>query len=439
MSFKVSLAAGLAALTVVVFGGPAAAQIALPRLPGAPAVLPSLPMDRRDLDRTAQGLVDRALQAPARLQDLIRRSDGALEADPFGWPVVAGEIVAVGLSDPGRAEALRSGFTIVREDRMEALDLSVTVLAPPRRLPLARAVERLQALDPAAEITFNHVHAPASGAASVEGAAVPTAVPAVPAGPVQAAGARLGLIDTGVDPEHPALAGSRITQRGFAGAPRPGAHGVAVASLMVGRSGGFAGADPGGALLVADVFGAGPAGGSSTALAQALAWMVERRVAVVNVSLVGPRNALVERAVARARARGLVLVAAAGNDGPAAAVLFPAGYDGVVGVTAVNARNQLLPETPRGAQVDFAAPGSDMAAAGVQGGYVSVRGTSFAAPLVAGLLARGGGGEASIQALARSAADLGARGRDAAFGLGLVGADLRVAPGAVGARGRLRR
>jgi subtilisin family serine protease len=437
LSFKASLAAGLAALAVVVLGGPAAAQIALPRLPGAPAVLPSLPMDRRDLDRTAQGLVDRALQAPARLQDLIRRSDGALEADPFGWPVVAGEVVAVGLSDPGRAEALRSGFTIVREDRMEALDLSVTVLAPPRRLSLSRAVERLRALDPAAEITFNHVHAPAGGAASVEDAAAVST--AVSAGPVQASGARLGLIDTGVNPDHPALAGSRITQRGFAGAPRPGAHGVAVASLMVGRSGGFAGADPGGALLVADVFGAGPAGGASTALAQALAWMVEQRVAVVNVSLVGPRNALIERAVARARARGLVLVAAAGNDGPAAAVLFPAGYDGVVGVTAVNARNQLLPETPRGAQVDFAAPGSDMAAAGVQGGYVSVRGTSFAAPLVAGLLARSGGGEASVQALARSAADLGARGRDAAFGLGLVGADLRIAPSAVGARGRLRR
>lgn len=437
MSFKAWIAAGLASLAVAAAGG-SAAQVALPQLPGAPAVLPPLPLDRSDLERTGRGLVDRALQAPARLQGLIRRSDGALEADPLGWPVVAGEIVAIGLSDTGRADALRAGFTVVREDRMEALDLSVAILAPPRRVSLSRAVERLRAMDPDAEITFNHVHAPANATTTVEESAVaPAAIASFD--PVQGAGARLGLIDTGVNADHPALSGSRIAQRGFAGAPRPGAHGLAVASLMVGRSGAFAGADPGGALVVADVFGAGPAGGSSTALAQALAWMVEQRVAVVNVSLVGPRNALVERAVARARARGLIVVAAAGNDGPAAAVLYPAGYDGVVGVVAVSARNQPLPEAPRGLQVDFAAPGGDMAAAGLQDGYVSVRGSSFAAPLVAGLLARTGGGEAAVQTLARSAVDLGARGRDPVFGLGLVGANLRVAPRAVGARGRLSR
>ena len=155
---------------------------------------------------------------------------------------------------------------------------------------------------------------------------------------------------------------------------------------------------------------------------------------VINISLVGPRNALVERAVAGARERGVILVAAVGNDGPAAPPLFPASYDGVVGVTAVSVVDRVLPEAGRGAQVDFAAPGADMAAAGAAGSWTSVRGTSFAAPIVAGLIAREG--SASI---ARSANDLGEPGRDPVYGGGLVGTSSRVAPRAMGARGRLSR
>jgi len=203
---------------------------------------------------------------------------------------------------------------------------------------------------------------------------------------------------------------------------------------MVGRSGPFAGGAPGADLRVADIYGGQAEGGSSTALAQALAWMIEQRVGVVNVSLVGPRNALVERAIQRAQARGLTVVAAVGNDGPAAPPLYPAAYDGVIGVTAVNARDQVLPEAARGPQVAFAAPGADMAAAAPAGRWTSVRGTSFAAPIVAGLVARQG-----QAALARSAADLGARGRDAVYGQGLVGVGSRAAPQTMGARGRLAR
>lgn len=420
---------GTAALLVA---APAWAQIG----PLPPLGLPDLPSgvtDRLstvgDIDRVGRRVVDRALQAPSRVRGLIERSGGALEADPLGWPVVAGEIVAIELSGPARKRALDANFTVLREERLEALDLTTTVLAPPRRLSLSRAVERLRELAPEAEIAFNHVHTPAGTEGVVE-----RGEPS-PSGPV-ASGARLGLIDTGVDAAHPALAGSLISQRGFAGPPRTGAHGLAVASLMVGRSGVFSGGAPGAALLVADLYGGQAAGGSSTRLAQALAWMVEQRIAVVNVSLVGPPNALVERAVARAQARGVTIVAAAGNDGPAAAALYPAAYEGVVGVTGVSARNQALPEGARGPQVDFAAPGADMAAAALAGTWTSVRGSSFASPIVAGLLARHGGGPGAIAALTRSAQDLGAPGRDPVYGAGLVGTASRVPPREMGARGR---
>lgn len=424
--------AGWIGTAALLAAAPAWAQIG----PLPPVGLPNLPSsvtDRlpavSDIDRLGDRVADRALQAPSRLRGLIRRSEGALQADPLGWPVVADEIVAIDLSASARARALDVGFTVVREERLEALDLTMTVLAPPPRLSLSRAVKQLRDLDPEAEVAFNHVYTPAGGEGMVE-----KGEPAPP-GP-QASGARLGLIDTGVEATHPALTGSRITQRGFAGPPRMGAHGLAVASLMVGRSGAFSGGDPGAALLVADIYGGQTAGGSSTGLAQALAWMVEQGATVVNISLVGPRNALVERAVARAQARGVTVVAAVGNDGPAAPPLYPAAYDGVVGVTAVNARDRALPEAARGPQVDFAAPGADMAAAAQAGTWTSVRGASFASPIVAGLLAREGGGPDAIEALTRSARDLGTRGRDPTYGAGLVGAASRVPLFEMGERGR---
>lgn len=435
-----------AAVAMTAASGPATAQIGglpggiggglpqMPRLPG----LPGLPVDPESLEGTARDQLQRGLQAPARLGGLIRQSRGALEADSLGWPVVRGEVVAVDLSPGGRRRALRAGFTVVREERLAALDMTTTVLAPPRRLSLGRALERLRDLDPDGSYAFNHVHAPAGALA--EAGAAPGRVNA-PSG----SRGRMGLIDTGVDASHPAVAEARVVQRGFAGSARPAPHGTAVASLMVGRSGAFSGAAPGATLYAADVYGGSPSGGSSTGLAQALAWMAENEVPVVNVSLVGPRNAVVETAVRRATGRGMLIVAAVGNDGPSAPPLYPAAYADVVGVTAVNGRGRVLPEAGRGPQVDFAGPGADMAAAGPGRGYISVRGSSFAAPLVAGLLSGrlAGpdrlGAEAAVAGLARTATDAGATGRDPIYGAGIVAMDRRVEPRIVGARGQLNR
>ena len=441
MSMRMLLSTLLAVLTMAVLGGPAAAQISLPGgIGGGLPQTPGLPVDPGALEGIARERLERGLEAPARLQGLIRRSDGALEADPGGWPVVRGEVVAVDLSPEGRRQALAAGFTVVREERLAALDMTTVVLTPPRGLSLRRAVERLRDLDPDGSYAFNHVHAPAGELAEAGAAPAPSALPAP-----QGGRGRIGLIDTGVDVRHPAVAGARIVQRGFAGPARAAPHGTAVASLMVGQSGAFAGAAPGGELYAADVYGGSAAGGSATALVQALAWMAENEVPVVNISLVGPRNAVVEAAVRRAGGRGMLIVAAVGNDGPSAPPLYPAAYPDVVGVTAVNGRGRVLPESGRGPQVDFAAPGADMAAAGPGQGYVTVRGSSFAAPLVAGLLSQRlqrpnrSEAEAALGEVSTMAVDAGARGPDPIYGRGVVATDRRVAPGAVGARGQLNR
>jgi subtilisin family serine protease len=211
------------------------------------------------------------------------------------------------------------------------------------------------------------------------------------------------MIDGGVA-AHPCLASAAIEQRGFTpGGPKPTGHGTAIASLLVGSDGAFAGAARGRLLLVADVYGGQAAAGSAEAIVDALGWLAQRKVKVVNISLVGPPNRLLQRGVDALRGRGILVVAAVGNDGPAAPPLYPASYSGVVAVTAVDARDRALLEAGRATHVDFAAPGADMAAATPGRGYSVVRGTSFAAPLVAARLALVGAD--SSQALAAVSAE----------------------------------
>jgi subtilisin family serine protease len=147
------------------------------------------------------------------------------------------------------------------------------------------------------------------------------------------------------------------------------------------------------------------------------------------VSLVGPDNAALAQIVRALTARGYLLVAAVGNDGPAAPPLYPASYPRVIGVTGVDRHRRVLIEAAHGNQVMFAAPGADLLAADIGGKYSVVRGTSFAAPIVAALLARNvsapdvGAADAAVEALARQAIDLGPPGRDLTYGFGLVGAE----------------
>jgi subtilisin family serine protease len=116
-----------------------------------------------------------------------------------------------------------------------------------------------------------------------------------------------------------------------------------------------------------------------------------------------------------------------GNDGPASPPLYPAAYEGVVGVTGVDLKHRVLLEACRGKQVDFAALGSEVsAAAAAPDQYVAVRGTSFAAPLVASFFAdmQAPGVETRDSLLDRLhglTRDLGKPGRDDVYGDGELG------------------
>ncbi|HET9106609.1 MAG TPA: S8 family serine peptidase [Steroidobacteraceae bacterium] len=362
-----------------------------------------------------------------RIRNLLRRHADVLEADPDGDPIVRGQVLAFSPTDAALARALAAGFSVLRDRALVPLGMRIVSLAVPRGTSTPRALRLLRRLDPRGTYAFNNIYMQSGG----RGAGVPPdRQRAAHVGEGAGGDGLLGLIDGGVGTSQPVFRGSVIHRHGCGGRVVPSTHGTEVASLMVGRSRQFGGAAPGATLYAADVYCGKPTGGSVEAVAEAFAWLVGRRVAVINISLVGPPNALLRRVVERVVARGSLIVAAVGNDGPAAPPLYPAAYPGVVGVTAVDARRRVIFEAERGPQVTFAAPGADIMAATVPAGFAEVRGTSFAAPLVAGLLAARLGSpnpvaaRRALAALAHEAIHLGAPGRNPVFGYGLVGANL---------------
>jgi subtilisin family serine protease len=383
--------------------------------------------------------------ATARLDAATQRAHEyrhELDRDPRGELIVRAEVLAQPSSPAALDALLAAGFKPLREDALDGLDDALIVMKAPHGTRLDDAVAQARRIDPAGAYDFHHVYLGSGsvGSASSAGAVAPapsrgeaTAV----AHAAQAAPLRLGLIDSGVDTRHPALANAVVQVHGCDAAAHPAAHGTAVASLMVGQQGAFRSALPRATLFAGDAYCDAPTGGSVEAIARELAWLARQHVAVVNISLVGPANQILQRLVARAVAQGMLIVAAVGNDGPAAPPLYPASWPGVVGVGAVDGKLRLLPEGARGPQVMFVAPGADMVAAanGAQG-FVPVRGTSFAAPFVAGLLAASyqvatpAGAGAAIAQLATTAHDLPAAPRDG-YGRGLVAESLRTAPDTV--------
>jgi hypothetical protein len=419
-----------AAALALMAAGAAGAQL-LPQLSDPGAVIGGIGRTATDaLDRTGRAADDLAAGTRAlasaradRLRALVDAHPDVLEMTESG-PALRGQIIAVDPTPATIGAALGAGYRIVAEEEIEGLGLRSVTLEAPAGLSLRRALRRLRRIAPDGAFTANHLYGQSGAADAADTADMPVLAAAALAANGGGSGPAIGIIDGGVA-AHPALPGP-IEQRGFVqGAPAASQHGTGVASLAAGR-GLINGAAPGARLVVADVYGRDPAGGNAMAIARALGWMAERRVPVVAMSLVGPSNSLVERAVVQARARGVHIVASVGNDGPAAPPAYPASYPGVIAVTGVDGRNRALIEAGRALHLDYAAPGADMAAAHASGGRRSVRGTSYAVPLVAGRAWRAiASGRAPIAALDAEATDLPPRGADRNFGRGLVCGDCR--------------
>ncbi len=408
--------------------GSAGAQVALPGGPLPQAPLPQLPVVRGPVAGTLRTASSRLTEArKLRVQELLRTERATVEADPDGQPILRRQVGALSPAPEAIARAEAAGFRVLRRDSLEGLGMTLVVFEAPTGTSTRHALKQLRELDPTGTYDYNHLYL-GSGAESGESA--PAASPVAEPLPPVAPGSRIGLVDSGIDLDHPVLAGATVERHGCEGASFPAAHGTAVASILVGRGEGFESLMPGATLYSADIF-CGHGGGSLSLLAVELDWMAREKIAVVNISLVGAKSALLTTLVRVMTSKGFLLVAAVGNDGPAAPPLYPASYPGVIGVTGVDPDRRVLPEACRGEQVDFAAAGSGFSAAAVGGAYGEIRGTSFATPIVAGLLARllqapdPDQARAAVDALAATAIDIGNDGVDPSYGKGLVGADLR--------------
>lgn len=188
----------------------------------------------------------------------------------------------------------------------------------------------------------------------------------------------VAVLDTGIDSAHPDLTGKVAAARDFVDATGDTSdaswHGTAVAGVI-------AGADPSSSLISAKVLDAHE-DGTDAEIARGLQWAVGAGARVVNLSLSGPTEAPVLRAAIRdAVAHGVVVVAAAGNDGSSERS-YPAADPNVIGVAATTGAGTLYSWSNRGSWVALAAPGQ-VTTTLRGGGFTTFRGTSAAAPVVA--------------------------------------------------------
>ncbi len=391
--------------------------------PQAPATSGPPPPAPGDLTQ-GSGLISAALPPPPTLPP----PSTAVTAD-----AEPGEVVAVS-SDMAQARALAArlrgtGIRVLRRRILHQLGFVLSTLALPKGTGAAAALARLRTLAPKAWIDLNSryrllgstAHRYARGLIGWRRQA--------------ACGARvrIGLVDTGADAHHPALAHTRLDQRefltdGYRAAPRE--HGTAEAVILLGNGDDdLRGLLPHAHLFLAAVFrerANGTADATAEQVALALNWLAGQGVSVIVLPLGGPRNLLIEAAVSRTLQRSIAVTAAAGNGGPNAAPVYPAAQAGVIAVTAVDADGQVYTHANHGTYIDFAAPGVDLWVARPGGGAHYASGTSYATPFVGAALAIArertprGAWAPLVRNLAAHARDLGAHGRDPVYGWGLL-------------------
>lgn len=313
--------------------------------------------------------------------------------------------------------AQSNGYTLLARDRLDALDLQMLTFRMPNGVTGAEAIRFLEVAEPASTVGVNHGYRPVA-VQPTAGHDYAASLLGWPETGCRANGP-VGMIDTGIDSNAPALSAAQITARSFTDGPAaPARHGTEVASVL---------ANPrllsGVSIHSAAVVRPNAAGdvAGADAIIRAIDWLGGSGVSLVNISLAGPFNKLLDRALKASTDRGMIIVAAIGNAGPGAPPLYPAAFPDALAVTAVDAGGRIWRRANRGAHVDFAAPGVDV----LVGAGQFVSGTSIAAPFVtARILADPGLARMSSAGALRAAMqdqtkDLGAPGRDTTYGAGL--------------------
>lgn len=252
----------------------------------------------------------------------------------------------------------------------------------------------------------------------------------------------IGMVDAQVDTRHAVFrdldaADTRVVSQSFVEAEleQSAQHGTAVAALWLGShdadtpEAGLRPLLPAATLYSATVFHVDEQvqeGASALRVLAALDWLSQQEgLQVINMSLAGPPNRLLEQTINTLHARGTYVVAAMGNDGPHGPPRYPAAYERVLAVAAADRDGGIFRWSNQGQHVDYTALGVDLPTAAVDGQVLAAQsGTSLAAPVVSAFLAcalhSGMDLEAASALLDARVLDLGEPGRDTVYGKGLL-------------------
>lgn len=343
-----------------------------------------------------------------RVSDAENAGPSAIILDPFGDRVRRGEILALNPSTAALAELSRRDLREVRR-RLLANGTTLHLFRSAGAANVRELVEALKAIDPSGLYAPNHVFDPNGDPEPMQQAVAP-----MPLEPHNGT-CTIGLIDGPVQALPPSLQSSIAKSQKFEPGPVSASlHGAAIAYRVIEVTETL-GLDGSIQICAADVFAAGEqATITAESIASALDWQMAQGVDLVNASLAGPHNAVVEWSVERFVSSGGTLVAAVGNGGPLSRNIYPAAYDGVIGVTAVDSDGRLYALASQGAHVDIAARGVNIDASKI-GIQDSLSGTSFAAPVVTGWIAAHG---FEFDPVGPAFTDRGELGRDSMFGVG---------------------
>jgi subtilisin family serine protease len=290
------------------------------------------------------------------------------------------EVLVADPPDDFARVASQMGYVVVSKASLGALSVNIFRLRIPRGSTVPAALRQLRARFPGLITDANHLFDPsAKGVSPVQQARLLMKWQERP----NSCGdnVRIGAVDGAVDLSHPALEGQRIVYRSFhnpALEPARQDHGTAVAAMLVGKKA-WGGLLPAAELKAANIFeksSSGKVSANAFGLLKAVDWLVSERVHVINLSVAGGTNKIMDKVLRKALRKGVVVAAAAGNGGRSAAPAYPAAYKFVLAVTAVNVKRVVYAQANRGSYVDFAAPGVDIWTA-VPGGGKRQSGTSF--------------------------------------------------------------
>ena len=253
-------------------------------------------------------------------------------------------------------------------------------------------------------------------------------------------GVKVAIIDSGIDYNHPDLSANYKGGYDFVNNddyPMDDyGHGTHCAGIVGAADNdiGVLGVAPTASLYGVKVLNSGGGGYYSNIIA-GIQWSVNNDVQIISMSFGGDSySQALQEACDAAYNSGVLLVAAAGNDGNDlwggyGSVDYPAKYDSVIAVAATNSNDERPYWSSKGPAVELAAPGVNIYSTYWDDTYTTKQGTSMACPHVSGtaaLVMAFDPGLSNVEVRGRlqtTADDLGDSGRDNLYGFGLVDAD----------------